>query len=142
MARSRSFETAAARRRNDPIVWSIDGTDIRLRASVDLSEIAPLIDALQAPSPKGANAVQVAVEKRAAMVDAVTVFIEPDDRDNFAKVQTDLDPQMLADMVQELVTEYAGAANPTKPSLSSDGSNATGPSSTDGAAPEASTQSA
>ena len=142
MARSRSFETAAARRRNDPIVWSIDGTDIRLRASVDLSEIAPLIDALQAPSPKGANAVQVAVEKRAAMVDAVTVFIEPDDRDNFAKVQTDLDPQMLADMVQELVTEYAGAANPTKPSLSSDGSDTTGPSSTDGAAPEASTQSA
>jgi hypothetical protein len=142
MARSRSFQTAAARRRNDPIVWNIDGTDIRLRASVDLSEIAPLVDELQAPTPKGANQVGAAVAKREAMVRAVLTFIEPDDRDAFGVVEPDIDMQLLVEMVQELVTEYAGAANPTKPSPSSDGSDATGASSTDGAAPEASTRSA
>ena len=137
MARSRSFETAAARRRSDPIVWTIDGTDIRLRPSVDLVEIAPLVDELQAPVE--GNQVKAAVVKKGAMIDTIKTFIEPDDYDKFDKVTPDLDMGILLEMVQEVVGEYAGTANPTKQSLSSDGSSTDGKSLTDGAAPETST---
>jgi hypothetical protein len=138
MTRSRSFTTAAARRRNDPIVWTIDGTDIRLRASVDLAEIAPLVDELQSPAAEG-NQVQAAAAKRAALVGTVATFVQEDDRILFTDLAPDLDMGMLVEMVQDLIAEYAGTANPTKPSLSSDGSSPGGESSTDGAQPEAST---
>ena len=137
MARSRSFETAAARRRSDPIVWTIDGTDIRLRPSVDIGEIAPLVDELQAPVE--GNQVKAAVVKKGAMIDTIKTFIEPDDHDKFDTITPDLDMGILLEMVQEVVGEYAGTANPTKRSSSSDGSSTDGKSSTDGAAPETST---
>ena len=137
MARSRSFETAAARRRNDPIVWTIDGTDIRLRPSVDIGEIAPLVDELQAPVE--GNQVKAAVVKKGAMIDTIKTFIEPDDHDKFDTITPDLDMGILLEMVQEVVGEYAGTANPTKRSSSSDGSSTDGKSLTDGAAPETST---
>jgi len=35
MARMKSFETSAARRRKDPIVWDIDGQQIRLVSSLE-----------------------------------------------------------------------------------------------------------
>ena len=137
MARSRSFETAAARRRSDPIVWTIDGTDIRLRPSVDIGEIAPLVDELQAPVE--GNQVKAAVVKKAAMLETIKTFIEPDDHEVFDRISPDLDMGILLEMVQEVVGEYAGTANPTKQSSSSDGLSTDGPSSTDGAAPEEST---
>lgn len=138
MTRSRSFTTAAARRRSDPIVWTIDGTDIRLRASVDLAEIAPLVDELQSPTPEG-NQVLTVAAKRAALVGTVATFVQDDDRTLFTDLAPDLDMGMLVEMVQDLIAEYAGTANPTKRSSSSDGSSPDGESSTDGAQPEAST---
>jgi len=137
MARSRSFETAAARRRAEPIVWTIDGADIRLRPSVDLSEIAPLVDELQAPVE--GNQVKGAIAKREAMIATVKTFVIEDDHAKFDQVAPDLDMGILLEMVQEVVGEYAGTANPTKRSPSSDGSSEDGKSSTDGAEPEAST---
>ena len=134
MTRHKSFETAAARRRQDPIVWSIDGRTINLRASVDLAEIAPLVDDLQAPLPEGANQVEGAVAKRLTMVRTVRTFIDPDSRATFDEVEGDIDLPMLTEMVQELVGEYAGTKNPTKPSSVSDGSDETGQIST-GTAP-------
>lgn len=138
MTRNRSFTTAAARRRSDPIVWTIDGTDIHLRASVDLAEIAPLVDELQSPAADG-NQVQAAAAKRAALIGTVSTFVDENDRDAFTKIAPDLDMGMLVEMVQDLIAEYAGTGNPTKRSSSSDGSSADGESSTDGVPPEAST---
>ena len=142
MTRQKSFQTAAGRRRQDPIIWNIDGTEINLRPSVDLAEIAPLVEELQAPIPDGANQVEAAVSKRAAMVKTVRTFIDEASRQAFDKVAPDIDMPMLTEMVQDLIAEYAGTANPTKPSSSSDGSPETGPSSTDGAPQEESMPSA
>lgn len=141
MTRHRSFQTAAARRRNDPIIWDIDDREIRLRASVDLAEIAALVDELQAPIPEGTNQVQAAVAKREALIKTVRTFVQEDSFDRFDAAAPDLDLGMLTGMVQELIGEYAGTANPTKRSSSSDGSEETGTSSTDGVQPEDSTQS-
>ena len=142
MTRQKSFETAAGRRRKDPIIWSIDDVDVHLRPSVDLAEIAPLVEELQAPIPEGMSQVDAAIGKRDAMVRTVRTFVADDYRDAFDKVAADIDMPILSEMVQDLVSEYAGTANPTKPSSSSDGSNETGPSSTDGVQPEALTESA
>lgn len=131
MTRHKSFETAAARRRQDPIVWTIDGRDIDLRASVDLAEIAPLVDELQAPLPDGVNQVEAAVAKRRTMVRTVRTFVAESSHTDFDAVADDIDLPMLTEMVQDLVGEYAGTKNPTKPSSVSDGSDETGLTSTD-----------
>lgn len=141
MTRHRAFTTAAARRRQDPIVWTIDGHDVHLRASLNLADIAPLVDELQAPVAEDANQVTVAASKREALVAAVRAFVEPASHEAFDAVSPDLDMGMMADMVQDLVQEYAGTANPTQPSSSSDGFEITGASSTDGPAPGDSTPS-
>jgi hypothetical protein len=125
MSRTRAFTTAASRRRADPIVWEVDGTAIRLRASIDLGEVAPLIEAINAPFPDGANQVEVAASKRAALLETVRAFVLDDDRSAFDQVSPDLDMGILGDMVQDLVAEYSGA-NPTLPPSSSDGSSANG----------------
>jgi hypothetical protein len=118
-------------------VWTIDGADIHLRPSVDLGEIAPLVDELQAPVE--GNQVKGAIAKRDAMLATVRTFVDPDDHAKFDKVSPDLDMQILVEMVQEVIGEYAGTTNPTKRSPSSDGSSTDGKTSTDGAVPEEST---
>lgn len=142
MTRHRAFTTAAARRRNDPIVWTIDDQEVRLRASLDLAEIGPVVDVLQEPLPEGANQVTAAALKRDALVTAVRAFVAPESHEAFDAVAPDLDIAIMVEMIQDLVQEYAGTANPTQPSSSSDGSEPTGPSSTDGVPAEASTPSA
>jgi hypothetical protein len=139
MSRIRSFQTAAARRRNDPIIWDIDGEQIKLVATLELADLADLIEALQADPEDNANSIRVAVEKRKLLLDIVERFIIDEDRANFKKVADDLDIHILSQMVQELIGEYAGSANPTKPSSSSAGSQTDGETSTDGVQPEGST---
>jgi hypothetical protein len=137
MTRQRAFQTAAARRRANPIEWVIDDVTIRLRPSVDLLEIADLVDALQAPNPEGMNDVKAAQLKRVTFVDIIKHFLEPGGFDAFDSVAADLDFGMLTEMIQELVQEYTGQANPTQEQSSSDGSSETGSSSTAGAPVEA-----
>lgn len=141
MARTRSFETAAARRRKDPIVWNIDENPIRLVSSMDLLDLADLIDALQTPVGDDESSLKAAAEKRKTLLSIVRRFVVAGDVEAFDGVADDLDIHLLSEMVQDLIQEYAGAKNPTKPQSSADGLSTTGESSTDGVPPEESTQS-
>jgi hypothetical protein len=76
------------------------------------------------------------------LLDIVARFVMPDSKPAFQDVTADLDIHILSEMVQDLIEEYSGAKNPTKPSLSSDGSQTTSVTSTDGVPPEESTPSA
>ena len=142
MARMKSFETAAARRRKDPIVWDIDGQQIRLVSSLELLDLADLIEALQTPTSDTENSLKAAAKKRLVLLDIVARFVMPESKPAFQDVTADLDIHILSEMVQDLIEEYSGAKNPTKPSLSSDGSQTTSVTSTDGVPPEESTPSA
>jgi hypothetical protein len=137
MTRQRAFQTAAARRRANPIEWVIDDVTVRLKPSVDLLEIADLVDALQAPTPEGVNDVKAAQIKRDTFLQIVRHFLEPGAHEPFNSVAADLDFGMLTEMIQDLVTEYTGQANPTQEQSSSDGSSETGSSLTAGAPVEA-----
>jgi len=137
--RERSFQTAAARRRLDPIVWKIDGIEVRLRPSVDLAEIVPMVEALSVQTE--GSQVAAATEKRKVLVATVKTFVDQASFPAFDRIADDLDVTMLSEMVQELVQEYAGSPNPTKQQLSSVQSEPTGDTSTDGVVPEMSTQS-
>lgn len=136
MTRTRAFNTAAARRRANPIIWVIDGTNVALRPSVTLDEIADLIDALQAETPEGVSDIRAGEEKRKTLCSVVRTFLEPGAADAFTKVEADLDFMILTEMVSELVAEYTGQTNPTQASPSSDGSSETGSSLTAGAVVE------
>jgi hypothetical protein len=114
MTRNKSFETAAARRRANPIEWTIDGVTIKLRSSMNLTEIAGLYEELQAPTPEGKNDMVSADEKRNTLVNIIKTFLEPSSLAEFDKVSDDLDAGILAEMMQELVLEYTGQANPTE----------------------------
>lgn len=141
MTRSRSFQTAAARRRAEPIVWEIDGLEIRLRPSVGLPDLADLVDLLQEPVPEGLTPMKYAVQRRLTLMEKIRPFIEADSVANYDQVADDLDIPIIGEMIQDLIAEYTGTRNPTKPSSSSPGSETTGQSSTDGVPQEASTQS-
>ncbi len=135
MSRIRSFQTSAARRRNDPIIWDIDGEQIKLVASLELADLADLIEALQAEG-EGDNSIRVAAQKRKLLLEIVERFIVPEAHETFRRVTPDLDIHLLNEMVIDLINEYSGAANPTKPSSSSLGSEADGGISVDGAPQE------
>lgn len=137
MTRHRSFTTAAARRKADPIVWTVDGTDLLLRATIDIVEVAAALETLR--DPVDGNGAKAVAEKRAAMLDIMRGFIEPSHHDAFAEVAPNLDMNLLAEMIRDAAQEYSGAANPTSAPSSSDGSPVTGESSTAGALPVAST---
>jgi hypothetical protein len=136
MTRHRAFNTAAARRRANPIVWEIDGKNVALRPSVTLDEIADLVEALQAETPPGMNEIRASEEKRKTLCSVVRTFLEPGAVKVFIEIEEDLDFTILTEMVTELIAEYTGQANPTQASPSSDGSSETGNSLTAGAAVE------
>ena len=119
--REKSFITAAARRRKDPIVWHIDDTTVRLKATAELADIADALHEIQTPVPEGANQIKAASEKRLLLVDAIAAFIEPEDVGKFKAIEADLDFNLLSEMLNDAVLEYTGQANPTSPSPSSDG---------------------
>jgi len=119
MTRTRSFQTAAARRRQDPLVWEIDGEQIELRSSVELADIGLMLEPMMQSSGDTVSLPEVA-KKRRQIVDVVTAFIAPGSRDRFLEMVPDIDTAMLGEMLQELIEEYSGV-NPTQPSSSSDG---------------------
>lgn len=120
--REKAFITAAARRRQNPIVWHIDDTTVRLKASADLADISDAIHEIQKPIPDGANQIKAAAEKRLLLVDAMLAFIVPEDHEAFRGIQDDLDFAMLTEMLNDAIIEYTGQAeNPTQVPSSSDG---------------------
>lgn len=137
MARQKSFTTAAARRRANPIEWVIDDNTVRLRSNVNLTEIADAIDALQAPAPEGVSEIQGAEEKRQTLCEVVRTFLEPGAHKVFDTFKDDLDFAVLTVMIEDLIAEYTGQANPTQQPSSSDGLPITGSNSTAGVGQEA-----
>jgi hypothetical protein len=119
--REKSFQTAAARRRKNPIVWTIDDVTVHLKANIDLADISDALHEVQQPIPADANQIKVAAEKRLLLISVVKQFIEPKDHKAFATVEADLDFSLLSEMLNEVVTEYTGAENPTSLPSSSDG---------------------
>lgn len=107
-----------------------------LRASVDLAAIGSLVDTLQEIPQEGGGAFSAAIKKRAGLLSAIKAFVLADSIPDFDLVADDLDFRILSQMSTELIREYSGAGNPTRQESSSDGSEVTGESSTDGAAPE------
>ncbi len=141
MPRHLAFETAAARRRRDPIIWTIDDTEVHLVASIDLADLADLVTTLQG-EPDGASPMAAAVARRDALIGIIRRFVTDGSQAAWDTVQRDIDVSTLGEMCSELIMEYSGAGNPTQPSSSSPGSETPGTSSTDGAAAEDSTPSA
>lgn len=136
MTRRKEFTTAAARRKADPIVWVIDGEEIHLRAAVDVTELGGIVETLQ-QDIDGETGMAAVARRRRLLLDAVELCVVADDVESFRTLSDSLDLAILAEMAQEVVAEYSGAANPTRPSSSSDGSSPTGDSSTAGALPAA-----
>lgn len=147
--RSQSFQTAAARRKADPVQWDIETADegtvtIRLRASIVLIDFADLIDALNADAPTVDDAgvalspSRGAYAKRLSVFAAMEPFIVDDDLPVFRKIQPEIDGGLLNVLSNELVEVYSGG-NPTEPPSLPDGSSETSSGSTDGAPPEVST---
>jgi hypothetical protein len=128
--RNKAFITAAARRRKDPIVWTIDDHEIKLRASVQMEELADAVDELS-KDVDGENALKIAEAKRQIMLDILRTFVEKESVKALAAVAADLDVGMLDEMLTELIAEYMGAGNPTRRSSSSDGSSTDGEISAD-----------
>ena len=112
MSRRKSFQTAAARRRNDPLIYEIDGHEITLVATVDLATLAPLIQTLA----DGADDADfgAAVQKRDESLRLMRVFVEPGSMAAFDAVADDLALGEIVTLVQEWIGEFTGA-DPTPP---------------------------
>lgn len=138
MTRQRSFTTAAARRRNDPIVWTIDEQQLRLLPFIDVALFGALADAVSAqPTEPGWSGI---IAKRDRIVTLMRDCFHEDDRELWDRVVPEVEPALLGELSQEMLMEFAGAPDPSQPSSSVSGSSETGASSTGGALPEASTQ--
>jgi hypothetical protein len=137
MDRNKTYETAAARRRNDPITLTIDGQQIHLVSSLELLDMADLIEALQAPVDEKESSLRAAAKKRNLLLQIISRFVQPGSQADFDRIAPDLDIHICSDMVQDLIEEYSGAKNPTRRQSSSPGSQEIGESSTAGASPEA-----
>jgi len=139
MVRQKAFRTAAARRKANPIEWTIDDVRVRLKASADLVQVADLLDGLQAEIKDDESHIKAANERRLLMIELIRQFVDERDLEAFNGLEADLDVGICVDLVSELLTEYTGQENPTQPRSSSDGSLETGSPSTAGVPPEAST---
>lgn len=143
MTRHKTFETAAARRRKEPLTWTIDDVTVRLVSSVDLADLQVVVDAVMATPDDPEMKPMVWGSKRRKMIaEAVRQFVLVEDEAAWAALEPDLDLPVLVQLGLELVSEYSGQASPTSGSESSPNSEPVGSSSTDGAPVEASTPSA
>jgi hypothetical protein len=94
-----------------------------------MDELADAVDELS-KEVEGDNALKVAEAKRHIMLDILRAFVEKESVKAVNAVAADLDVGILDEMLTELIAEYMGSGNPTKPSSSSDGSLTDGETST------------
>jgi len=139
MTRMKAFQTAAARRRADPIVWDIDGQEIRLVASADLATVGHLVEVTIEEMGDDEPVMQFANTKRIKLIEALRAFVVPGDIEKFAQIEPDLDMGIISEMTSEIIGEYTGQGNPTQAPSLSDGSSSDGQTSTDTAPAEDST---
>jgi len=109
MTRNKSFETAVARRRKNPIVWTIDEVEVLLRDSMDFAEIAPLTTDLTKDINEDEMTIEIATQKRQQMIKIVEKFVDPGHVEKFQTVSENLDFAILNEMLTDLVSEYSGA---------------------------------
>lgn len=136
MTRQRSFKTAAARRRANPIVWEVDDhPPITLRASVNLVELADVLGSIAEMKPDKAALDPAKVgEMLQAIRDGLRQFVTPESHETWDRVAPDLDIDVLNEMIAEVLSEFTGM-DPTQRPSSSDGSSTDGGTSTAGAVP-------
>lgn len=140
MTRQKAFQTAASRRRQNPIVWQIDDVMVRIRPDGDLTDLQLIVDAVQEQPDDDEKPMMFAERKRKALLETVRTFVADEDRDVWDSLASDLDLTILVEMSTDLMMEFTGQANPTQRSDSSPRSSEDGPSSTDGVPAEDSTQ--
>lgn len=145
MGYRKEFTTAAQRRRDDPILWVIDGHEIHMKPGIEFGDLAGMLDlASQATAEaatddeSGAERLRMIQSKVDGLRTELAAFVSGDTRDEYEAVRADLDLTILLELVQDITAEVSGRV-PTLPSASSDGSQQPGPSSTDGAPVEEST---
>lgn len=143
MTRHKTFETAAARRRRDPITWTIDDVTVRLVSTVDLADLQIIADAIMSgPDDPDMKPMIWGSQRRKNIAAAVRRFVLVEDEAHWDALEPDLDLNMLIRMGLDLVTEYSGQESPTSGSESSPNSEPVGSTSTAGAPVEESTPSA
>lgn len=139
--RRKAYESSAFRRKQQPFVMEVDGSnEFECKTYVDLADLVPLIDALQAPAKPGESAMAAAVRKVHDLVALIGDFIVDRDRPGWLELGPGIDHATLGQMTEDLVGEYTGR-HPTQPASSPVTSPESGPSLTDIAAVEASTPS-
>lgn len=131
MTRTKSFITATARRRKNPVIWDIDDKLICLRAEAEILEVADLAALLEEEIPKDQNQVEGLKERKEIMLNVIRTFVDPQSIEAFNELAPDLEFTLLVEMCHELKAEYSGESNPTQEQLSSDKSSDIGKSSTD-----------
>ena len=140
MVRQKAFQTAAARRKANPVEWLIDDVRIRLKATADIFDAAETLEAVQQPISDDESQIKAAMERRDMMVAMIRKFVDERDIAAFDSISDNLDLGLCSELAMEVLTEYTGQENPTQQRSSSDGSLETGSPSTAGVLPEASTQ--
>jgi hypothetical protein len=144
-----AIETAYARNVADPLVLDLDGRDWRLDPAINVGHLASLFTRFQDgltsigddDQPMDAR-LQAMEGKRVEGINALTQCLAPEEREAFTPYALErIDVTVLAQIITWMLSEVSGQATPTQPPSSSNGSQADGAYSTDGAQPEASTPS-
>lgn len=123
MTRRKEYTTAVARREQDPILWVIDGTEIRMRPDVDFDDLDAMLEvAKDATGLKdqeaNADVIDLVKQKVEKLRDAIGSYIVEDDQEAYGRIRRRIDIGLALDMVQDVVAEVSGTVPTVQSSLS------------------------
>jgi len=103
----------------------IDGTHIRMRDHVDITELGTVVEQIatieEATSGKATGKFATLGPRREALIASIRLCVHPDSQSAFGDIADRLDIGTASEILKVLIPEYAGAGNPTEPSSSSAG---------------------
>lgn len=122
MARTKSYQTAAARRQEDPLVLDIDGVLLRCVPVIDIVDLAPIVDAMDRSESEEDGTVKIgkAAEQIKNLRELLARYIVEDDHAAYWGLVKSMSPAEVSNVIKDLMEEYSGAENPTQPKSSSD----------------------
>jgi len=122
MSRVKSYQTAAARRKEDPLVLEIDGVALRCVPVIDIVDLAPIVDAMDRTEVGEGESVKIgkAAEQIKNLRELLARYIVEEDQPAYWLVVKTMSPSEVSGIIKDLMEEYAGAENPTLPKSSSD----------------------
>lgn len=122
MARVKSYQTAAARRQEDPLVLEIDGVVLRCLPVVDIVDLAPIVEAMDRSEAVDEDGIKIgrAAEQIKNLRELLARYIVEEDHPAYWDVVKIMSPVEVSGVIRDLMEEYAGAENPTLPKSSSD----------------------